>query len=72
PIYSADIGSVQPGRYADLVAVAGDPLKDVSTLEHVGFVMKGGVVYKADGKSVAQVATAEPVLPTPQQIENAF
>lgn len=69
---SADIGSVQPGRYADLVAVAGDPLKDVSTLEHVGFVMKGGVVYKADGKSVAQVATAEPVLPTPQQIENAF
>ncbi len=43
---SADIGSVQPGRYADIVAVAGDPLQDVTVLEHVTFVMKGGVVYK--------------------------
>ena len=46
---SADIGSVQPGRYADLIAVKGDPLKDVSELEHVRFVMKGGAVYKSDG-----------------------
>ncbi len=43
---SADIGSVQPGRYADLIAVAGDPLSDVTVLEHVGFVMKGGVTVK--------------------------
>ena len=50
----ADIGSVQAGRYADLVAVAGDPLKDVTTLEHVQFVMKGGVVYKAGGKPVTR------------------
>ncbi len=48
----ADIGSVQPGRFADLVAVAGDPLKDVTELERVQFVMKGGVVYKAGGASV--------------------
>jgi imidazolonepropionase-like amidohydrolase len=48
----ADIGSVQPGRYADIVAVAGDPLTDVSELERVQFVMKGGVVYKAAGQPV--------------------
>ncbi|UAK24950.1 metal-dependent hydrolase family protein [Sphingomonas nostoxanthinifaciens] len=47
---SADIGSVQPGRYADLIAVAGDPLKDVRALETVDFVMKGGKVVKAGGK----------------------
>jgi imidazolonepropionase-like amidohydrolase len=46
-----DIGSLQPGRYADVVAVAGDPLKDVKELEKVQFVMKGGVVYRRDGKS---------------------
>jgi imidazolonepropionase-like amidohydrolase len=50
-----DIGSVQAGRYADLIAVSGDPLKDVTVLEHVGFVMKGGRVYKADGKPTAAV-----------------
>jgi len=38
------LGSIEPGRYADLIAVTGDPLKDVSELLHVGFVMKGGVV----------------------------
>ncbi|MFC3070304.1 amidohydrolase family protein [Phenylobacterium soli] len=47
-----DIGSVQPGRFADLVAVSGDPLQDVTVLEHVQFVMKGGQVYKANGKPV--------------------
>jgi imidazolonepropionase-like amidohydrolase len=41
-----DIGSIQPGRYADLIAVTGDPLADITVLEKVGFVMKGGVVYK--------------------------
>jgi imidazolonepropionase-like amidohydrolase len=50
---SNDVGSVQPGRYADIIAVKGDPLADVSVLENVSFVMKGGEVYKAQGKSVA-------------------
>jgi len=40
------VGRVAPGYYADLVAVRGDPLEDVSELEDVDFVMKGGVVYK--------------------------
>ncbi|HWX88900.1 MAG TPA: amidohydrolase family protein [Rhizomicrobium sp.] len=48
----ADIGSVQPGRYADLVAVDGDPLADITTLEHVQFVMKGGTVYKSGAQIV--------------------
>jgi imidazolonepropionase-like amidohydrolase len=47
---SADIGTVQPGRYADLIAVSADPLADVHVLEHTDFVMKGGAVVKADGK----------------------
>lgn len=43
------IGSIQEGRYADLVAVAADPLKDVTQFEKVQFVMKGGVVYRDKG-----------------------
>ena len=51
---TADIGSVQPGRYADIIAVSGDPLKDITVLEHVAFVMKGGVVVKAGGVAVGK------------------
>ncbi|HXX30235.1 MAG TPA: amidohydrolase family protein [Myxococcaceae bacterium] len=40
------VGSVEPGKLADLIAVQGDPLTDVRVLESVGFVMKGGVVVK--------------------------
>ena len=45
------IGSVQAGRYADIVAVAGDPLKNTQLFGQVGFVMKGGVVYRLGGKA---------------------
>lgn len=48
------IGSIQPGRYADVVATAGDPLKDVTEFEKVRFVMKGGVVFEHDGKAVGR------------------
>jgi len=40
------VGTIEPGKLADIVAVSGDPLKDITVLEHVDFVMKGGVVYK--------------------------
>ena len=43
---SDDLGSIEAGKFADLVAVAGDPLDDVSVLEDVAFVMKGGDVLK--------------------------
>lgn len=42
------VGQIQPGYFADLIAVDGDPLEDISVLEQVDFVMKGGVVYKND------------------------
>ena len=42
-----DFGSVTVGKVADLVAVQGNPLQDISLLAHVSFVMKGGVVYKS-------------------------
>ncbi len=40
------VGSIQAGRFADVIAVTGDPLADISELQRVTFVMKGGVVYK--------------------------
>jgi imidazolonepropionase-like amidohydrolase len=42
------VGSLEPGKWADVVAVDGDPTKDVTILEHVKFVMKAGAVYKND------------------------
>jgi imidazolonepropionase-like amidohydrolase len=44
------IGGVVPGKLADLVAVDGDPLKDIKIMQHVRFVMKGGVVFVDGGK----------------------
>ncbi len=41
-----DVGTIESGKYADIIAVAADPLQDVKALENVGFVMKGGVVVK--------------------------
>ena len=42
------VGSIEPGKFADLIAVQGDPTVDVTTLEHVKFVMKGGQVVRND------------------------
>ncbi|MGX1746161.1 MULTISPECIES: amidohydrolase family protein [unclassified Brevundimonas] len=43
-----EIGRLTPGYAADVIAVSGDPLSDVTTLEHVKYVMKGGVTYRND------------------------
>lgn len=47
--WSDRVGAIVPGRYADIVAVTGDPIADIRALETMAFVMKGGVVYRADG-----------------------
>jgi imidazolonepropionase-like amidohydrolase len=44
--WSDKIGTVEAGKWADLVAVSGDPLKDITELQRVKFVMKGGTVYR--------------------------
>jgi imidazolonepropionase-like amidohydrolase len=44
--WSDKVGALEPGKWADVIAVSGDPLKDVKLLQHVAFVMKAGVVYK--------------------------
>jgi len=46
--WSDKLGTIEAGKWADLVAVSGDPLKDITEVERVKFVMKGGVVYKND------------------------
>ena len=44
--WSDRVGALSPGHYADIVAVAGDPLQDISVLEHVSHVMKGGEIVR--------------------------
>jgi len=46
--WSERVGSLEKGRYADLIAVEGDPLSNVKILEDVKFVMKGGAVVRND------------------------
>jgi imidazolonepropionase-like amidohydrolase len=41
-----DIGTVEAGKYADIIAVEGNPLSDISVMQKITFVMKGGVVFK--------------------------
>jgi len=45
------IGTIEPGKFADLVAVSGDPLRDIRELQHIRFVMKGGAVIKNEFKN---------------------
>jgi imidazolonepropionase-like amidohydrolase len=44
--WSDKIGTLEPGKWADIIGVDGDPLQDITVLQHVKFVMKGGEVVK--------------------------
>lgn len=61
-----DLGSISAGKFADLVAVSGNPLTDISLMTKISFVMKEGVVYKQDGKAAQFVASVED---TPQALD---
>jgi len=44
--WEGQIGALKPGYFADIVAVPGNPLDDITALQHVSFVMKGGTIYR--------------------------
>jgi imidazolonepropionase-like amidohydrolase len=48
--WSDKIGTLEPGKWADIIAVDGDPIQDITTLQRVKFVMKSGQVYKNETK----------------------
>jgi imidazolonepropionase-like amidohydrolase len=60
--HDKDLGSLSAGKFADVVAVPGNPLDDISLMKRVSFVMKDGVVYKRDGNAViVDAQTSVPV-----------
>jgi imidazolonepropionase-like amidohydrolase len=62
--WTEHVGSLDPGKWADIVAVPGDPLADVRILQHIPFVMKGGVIYK-DEANPAALDKLQASTPTP-------
>ena len=54
-----DLGTVETGKFADVIAVNGNPLDDITLMQKVGFVMKEGKIYKEDGKPMTPVAQAD-------------
>ena len=52
------VGTIEPGKFADIVAVSGDPLSDVSVLEKIDFVLKSGVIYKGSQGIASDVSGA--------------
>jgi imidazolonepropionase-like amidohydrolase len=69
--HDSDLGSLTAGKIADLVAVPGNPLDDISVMQRVTFVMKDGVVYKQDGKIIDANLQATTAV-VPGDAEDAF
>ena len=61
-----DLGTVEAGKLADVVAVDGDPLANIELMQHVSFVMKDGAIYREDGKAMMPLAQVEPPAPIAQ------
>jgi len=51
---SKNLGSVEAGKFADIIAVDGNPLDDIALMQKVDFVMKGGAVVRQDGHAVGE------------------
>jgi imidazolonepropionase-like amidohydrolase len=64
------IGSIRPNKFADIIAVSGDPIADISRLEQVEFVMKDGQVYKDRSKSEAKSAANSDICVNHRRAEN--
>jgi imidazolonepropionase-like amidohydrolase len=62
--HDKDLGSLSAGKFADVIAVPGNPLDDISLMKRVSFVMKDGVVYKRDGNAVVVDGQANASAPT--------
>jgi imidazolonepropionase-like amidohydrolase len=67
--HDKDIGSVSAGKYADVVAVKGNPLDDITLMQRVDFVMKEGKVYKVNGTAQSPLADVDPPSPPVAQGE---
>jgi imidazolonepropionase-like amidohydrolase len=61
-----DLGTVETGKFADVIAVNGNPLDNITLMQNVGFVMKEGKIYKEDGKPMTPVAQVEEAAPIAQ------
>ncbi len=60
-----ELGSIEPGKKADIIATAGSPLEDISALMRIHFVMRDGVVYRLDNNNTAAVRAAAAVVSSP-------
>jgi imidazolonepropionase-like amidohydrolase len=67
--HEKDIGSISAGKFADVVAVPGNPLDDITLMQKVDFVMKEGVVYAKEPGASAAVAEVEQAKASPEELE---